>query len=134
MFFVSPCYYVQCRHSSFTCFVPVSTCLTVKTKKFGVLQQRIPSQKIDSEGPYRLLYCSSKGDKSGVIQELDKGVEPNLGDYDKRTALHLASCEGHTEVISLLLGKGADVNSTDRWGRTVSSYLFLIVGYDNIWK
>ncbi|PSS04346.1 Serine/threonine-protein kinase [Actinidia chinensis var. chinensis] len=81
-------------------------------------KQRIPSQKIDSEGPYRLLYCSSKGDKSGVIQELDKGVEPNLGDYDKRTALHLASCEGHTEVISLLLGKGADVNSTDRWGRT----------------
>ncbi|GFZ06857.1 hypothetical protein Acr_18g0010270 [Actinidia rufa] len=81
-------------------------------------KQRILSQKIDSEGPYRLLYCSSKGDKSGVIQELDKGVEPNLGDYDKRTALHLASCEGHTEVISLLLGKGADVNSTDRWGRT----------------
>lgn len=81
-------------------------------------QQIIPSQRFDSEGPYRLLYCSSKGDKEGVIEELDKGVEPNLADYDKRTALHLASCEGRTEVISLLIEKGADVNSTDRWGRT----------------
>ncbi|CAN6711034.1 unnamed protein product [Malus baccata var. baccata] len=55
------------------------------------------SQKIVGfEGPYRLLYCSGKGDKAG----------PNLADYNKRTALHLASCEG------------ADVNSTDRSGRT----------------
>ncbi|XP_047319481.1 integrin-linked protein kinase 1-like [Impatiens glandulifera] len=78
-----------------------------------------PSQKIDSEsGPYRLLHCSSKGDIAGVIQELEKGVEPNLADYDRRTALHLASCEGWTEVIVLLLEKGADVNYRDRWGRT----------------
>ncbi|XAR63067.1 Dual-specificity kinase [Bertholletia excelsa] len=79
---------------------------------------RMPQQKIDSEGPYRLLYCSSKGDKVGVMQELEKGVDLNLADYDKRTALHLASCEGRTEVILLLINKGADVNSTDRWGRT----------------
>ncbi|XP_028074308.1 integrin-linked protein kinase 1-like [Camellia sinensis] len=89
--------------------------LYTKSLQIEVFQQ---SQRFDSEGPYRLLYCSSKGDKEGVIQELDKGVEPNLADYDKRTALHLASCEGRTEVISLLIEKGADVNSTDRWGRT----------------
>ncbi|CAN6568104.1 unnamed protein product [Malus baccata var. baccata] len=71
------------------------------------------SQKIVGfEGPYRLLYCSVKGDKAGVMRELEKGVEPNIADYNKRTALHLASCEGHTEI------KGADVNSTDRSGRT----------------
>ncbi|XP_052211057.1 integrin-linked protein kinase 1-like isoform X2 [Diospyros lotus] len=78
----------------------------------------VQSRRIDSEGPYRLLYCSSKGDEAGVLEELEKGVELNLADYDKRTALHLASCEGRTKVISLLLKKGADVNSTDRWGRT----------------
>ncbi|KAF9687818.1 hypothetical protein SADUNF_Sadunf02G0132700 [Salix dunnii] len=66
-----------------------------------------------------MLSCSSKGDKAGVLQELDKGVEPNLADYDKRTALHLASCEGCTEVVILLLEKGAAVNSIDRWGRTL---------------
>ena len=77
-------------------------------------------QTIDSEGPYRLLYCSGKGDKEGVIQELENGVVPNLADYDKRTALHLASCEKCTEIVILLLEKGADVNSIDRWGHTVS--------------
>lgn len=82
--------------------------------------QRVQPQRIDSEGPYRLLYCSGKGDRNGVLQELENGVEPNLGDYDKRTALHLASCEGCTEIVVLLLEKGADVNSLDRWGRTVS--------------
>lgn len=79
---------------------------------------RVQPQRIDSEGPYRLLYCSGKGDRNGVLQELENGVEPNLGDYDKRTALHLASCEGCTEIVVLLLEKGADVNSLDRWGRT----------------
>ncbi|KAL8062682.1 hypothetical protein ABFX02_02G163700 [Erythranthe guttata] len=72
----------------------------------------------EGEGPYRLLFCSSKGDKAGVMQELVKGVSPNLADYDKRTALHLASCEGCMEIVVLLLEKGADVNSMDRWGRT----------------
>ncbi|GLT84598.1 hypothetical protein SLE2022_028190 [Rubroshorea leprosula] len=76
------------------------------------------SRMVESENPYRLLYCSSKCDKVGVIQELKKGVEPSLADYDRRTALHLAACEGCTEVFLLLLEKGADVNSLDRWGRT----------------
>ncbi|XP_024987949.1 integrin-linked protein kinase 1-like [Cynara cardunculus var. scolymus] len=80
--------------------------------------QQMQVQKSDTDGPYRLLYCSSKGNKWGVMQELDKGVEPNVGDYDRRKALHLAACEGCTEIVLLLLEKGADVNSTDRWGRT----------------
>ncbi|MBA0772469.1 hypothetical protein Gotri_007833, partial [Gossypium trilobum] len=80
---------------------------------------KLVGQKVDSGGLYRLLQCASKGDKAGVIQELDKGVEPNGADYDRRTALHLAACEGWIEVVDLLLEKGADVNSLDRWGRTV---------------
>lgn len=85
----------------------------------------LPSE-IDSAGPYRLLSCSSKNDKAGVLQELEKGVKPNFADYDKRTALHLASCEGCTEVVVLLLEKGANVNSVDRWGRTVSHLVTLL--------
>ncbi|KAL3356159.1 hypothetical protein AABB24_017034 [Solanum stoloniferum] len=79
--------------------------------------QMLP-QRMESGGPYRLLHCSGLGDKEGVMQELEKGVEPNLVDYDKRTALHLAASEGCAEIVVLLLEKGADVNSTDRWGRT----------------
>ncbi|CAN1237041.1 Potassium channel KOR2 [Linum grandiflorum] len=55
------------------------------------------------------------------MQELINGVPPNLSDYDKRTALHLASSEGRVGIVRLLLEKGANVNSLDRWGRTVSS-------------
>ncbi|KAL3737660.1 hypothetical protein ACJRO7_019229 [Eucalyptus globulus] len=79
--------------------------------------KRMLRHTIDS-GPYRFLSCSSKNDKAGVLQEPEKGVEANFADYDKRTALHLASCEGCTEVVVLLLERGADANSIDRWGRT----------------
>lgn len=77
-------------------------------------------QMIDLGNPFQLLYYASKGNKDGVLGELEKGVSPNLADYEKRTALHLASCEGHMEVVELLLEKGANVNSVDRRGRTVS--------------
>lgn len=32
-----------------------------------------------------------------------QGCNLELPDYDKRTALHLASSEGHTEVVQFLL-------------------------------
>nr|KJB71140.1 hypothetical protein B456_011G107700 [Gossypium raimondii] len=77
------------------------------------LEQKLVGQKVDSGGLYRLLQCASKGDKAGVIQELDKGVEPNGADYDRRTAFHLAACEGWIEVVDLLLEK--DLGSSF-WG------------------
>ncbi|KAL3829656.1 hypothetical protein ACJIZ3_018458 [Penstemon smallii] len=85
--------------------------------KWSTFVQQVACQNL-WDGPYRLLFCSSKGDKDGVMQELGKGVDTNLADYDKRTALHLASCEGCTEIVVLLLERGAHVNFVDRWGRT----------------
>lgn len=82
---------------------------------------QIQTQIIALGGSYQLLYHASKCDKDGVLEELEKGVSPNLADYEKRTALHLAACEGCTDVVELLLEKGADVNSIDHRGRTVSS-------------
>lgn len=40
----------------------------------------------------------------------------NEGDYDKRTALHLAAGEGHGDIVQLLCLSGANVNAEDRWG------------------
>lgn len=42
------------------------------------------------------------------------------GDYDKRTALHLACTEGHYQVAEYLLRKGfhESTNVTDRWNNT----------------
>jgi ankyrin repeat protein len=46
----------------------------------------------------------------------DDVLDINKGDYDKRTALHLASSEGHYDVVEILIKHGADVNVSDRWG------------------
>lgn len=40
----------------------------------------------------------------------------NFRDYDKRTPLHLAASEGHLDICRFLVGKGAQINRSDRWG------------------
>ena len=37
---------------------------------------------------------------------------------DGRTLLHSAACGGQEAAVSLLLSAKANVNQTDRWGRT----------------
>ena len=40
----------------------------------------------------------------------------DAGDYDKRTALHLAASEGHLDVVKLLVEElGARLSPVDRW-------------------
>lgn len=40
----------------------------------------------------------------------------NSFDWDRRSALHLASAEGHFELVEFLLAHKADPNCKDRWG------------------
>lgn len=60
-----------------------------------------------------------EGDIDGVKNMLisNKGMNLNTGDYDKRTPLHLASAEGHYEIVKLLLDNGAEITK-DRWSNT----------------
>eukprot|EP00961_Rhodomonas_salina_P197230 2661972-Rhodomonas_salina.1 len=48
---------------------------------------------------------------------MDAGADANAADYDKRSAMHLASAEGHLAVVQFLVERQADINITDRWGR-----------------
>ena len=47
--------------------------------------------------------CSAArlGDLAGLRRIIDGGADPNAGDYDRRTALHLAAAEGHVELVEL---------------------------------
>lgn len=46
-------------------------------------------------------------------------VNVNEGDYDRRTALHIAASDGFLEIVQYLVeDRAADVNVQDRWGGT----------------
>ena len=58
----------------------------------------------------------SRGRRANLLEGESSDVDVNKGDYDQRTALHLAASEGHLDVVRFLLQRGAKVNAQDRWG------------------
>lgn len=73
---------------------------------------------IDSNLTLELIWAASNGDLPEIKRAVALSVDISKGDYDKRTALHLASAEGHEEVVKYLIRKGANPNAKDRWSKT----------------
>ena len=66
-----------------------------------------------------MLSAASNNDMVLLTRYIEIGVDFNMADYDNRTALHLAVCNGHLNVVKFLLTKGrARVNPLDRWNST----------------
>ena len=66
-----------------------------------------------------LLFSAASGDVASLRRAYLSGVDINMSDYDGRTALHLASSEGHSAAVTFLLEVcGADATVRDRWGHT----------------
>ncbi|ABO47545.1 MULTISPECIES: glutaminase A [Francisella] len=72
---------------------------------------------VESNLTFELIWAASAGDLSEIKRAVALGVDINKGDYDKRTALHLAAAEGHEDIVKYLIRKGADINAIDRWGK-----------------
>lgn len=58
-----------------------------------------------------LVRQAGKGDLKAVTSLLDAGADPNMPDDLGISALHCACKKGHSEIVSLLLSRGARVNS-----------------------
>ncbi|HAV93399.1 MAG: hypothetical protein CMF52_01820 [Legionellales bacterium] len=61
------------------------------------------------------IWASSTGDLKTLEKLVADQKDIETGDYDRRTPLHLASAEGHTDVVKFLLDHGVEP-SPDRWG------------------
>ena len=66
-----------------------------------------------------MLSAASNNDMVLLTRYIEIGVDFNMPDYDNRTALHLAVCNGHLNVVRFLIEKGkAKVDPLDRWHST----------------
>lgn len=74
---------------------------------------------IQSQQIMKLLFGAYNGDLGLLRREYMRGTDMTQMDYDKRTVLHVAAAEGHTECVQfLVLQCKLDIHAKDRWGQT----------------
>uniref|UniRef100_A0A7S4VBR3 Protein kinase domain-containing protein n=1 Tax=Alexandrium monilatum TaxID=311494 RepID=A0A7S4VBR3_9DINO len=65
-----------------------------------------------------LCYAAAEGDVGELQRLLDTKMDPNLQDYDLRSALHVAASHGQLKSVEVLLKHGADPNVPDHMAIT----------------
>ncbi len=86
--------------------------IRLAAEHIGVCLDEVYSQKNDSSAlPPDLIDAAGRGDLSHARELLNKGAEVNEKRHDGVSALMLASGRGHSEIVKLLLARGAGVNS-----------------------
>lgn len=76
-------------------------------------------RKYDSKNDViTLIWAATYGDLDEIQRVEARGVDLNIANYDGRTALHLASAEGHLDIVKYLVEKKVTVNPRDRWNGT----------------
>lgn len=67
----------------------------------------------------KLCQCVFDGDIKLLTRLCKAGINLNAGDYDARTALHIAACEGNVTAVRVLVEYGANLSVKDRWNNSV---------------
>lgn len=82
------------------------------------LNPRSKRTEMQSNQIVKLLFSAGNGDLTGLIRMAMANQDMTLADYDGRTALHLASSEGHLECVKFLVEKcQVPIDAKDRWGQ-----------------
>lgn len=81
---------------------------------------------IFGSGSHRgFIRVCQKGDISCAKKMIDKGLDINSRDKEGRTLLHIATQNGRTDIMDLLLTMGANINEEDYQGNTDLHYAIL---------
>jgi glutaminase len=88
---------------------------SVMTADSDRMDPRVPNARWRATHCADALWAASNGDIRTLEYLMSVGYDLELGDYDKRTPMHLASAEGHPDVVEFLLDKGISPKP-DRWG------------------
>jgi len=86
--------------------------VALELRKNGCLPITLPGYEMGVQ----MCTFAFEGDKDQLHRMIVNRVDVNIADYDKRTALHLASSQGHVDLVSFLISHHADVNACDRMG------------------
>ena len=62
-----------------------------------------------------LIQAAEKGNKERVEELLEFGINPNVRDEERYTALMMASSKGQVEIVKMLLESGGDPNLQNKW-------------------
>lgn len=62
-----------------------------------------------------LCAAAAAGDMRQLTRLIDNGVDPDVRDYDQRTAFHIAARRGCLKVVDYLVSRKAEINAVDRY-------------------
>ena len=75
--------------------------------------------ELEKDQVVSLLFAAKAGDLNTIRRIYMQGIDLEMADYDRRTALHLAAAEGHIETVKFLINIArVKVDPRDRWNRT----------------
>ena len=92
---------------------------TFKSGKSGKKNPKLQNFEDKSLKLIQTLFAAANGDKLALERAYLSGIDMNMSDYDKRTALHIACSENHLACVKFLIKTcKVDIEVQDRWGNT----------------